>query len=231
MKSRSPYDYRPLLRTGRWFGALPDPLQTQLLDGATMRSVAAGERVVARDQEPSGLFAVVDGAMRMSGDAQTGRAPLHMIVEPPSWFGVLTLIDGVAHPFNVTAEVASELVHVPRHTHDAILAAEPRYWREFARLVAHRLRLAMTALEDTVQHAPLIRVARRLALMIGGYGDRTQQRRSLKLSQAQLAMMVNVSRQTVNQLLKELEALGLVKLAYGEIEIVDASALHTLAAL
>ena len=44
-------------------------------------------------------------------------------------------------------------------------------------------------------------------------------------------MMLNVSRQTANQLLKELESLGLVKLSYGEIEIIDAAALRTLGAL
>jgi Mn-dependent DtxR family transcriptional regulator len=43
-------------------------------------------------------------------------------------------------------------------------------------------------------------------------------------------MMLNVSRQTTNQLRKELEARGLVKLAYGEVELVDAAALRTLGA-
>jgi CRP-like cAMP-binding protein len=231
MKRRSPHDYHPLLRTGRWFAALPDPLQTRLLDDATLRSATAGERILSRGEEPTGLFGVVDGAVRVSGDAGTGREPLYMIVEPPSWFGELSVIDGLPRPHNATADVASELVHVPQHAINAILAVEPHYWREFAVLVAQRLRLAMMSLEDTMQFPPLVRTARRLAMMIGGYGDHTHQRRSVALSQEQLAMMINVSRQTVNQLLKELEALGLVKLAYGEIEIIDATALRTLAAL
>src|SRR4051812_18370794 len=95
MKRPGPHDYHPLLRAGRWFAALPAPLQTQLLDGATMRRVAAGERVVSRGEEPTGLFAVVDGAVRVSGEAGTGREPLYMIVEPPSWLGELSVIDGL----------------------------------------------------------------------------------------------------------------------------------------
>jgi CRP/FNR family transcriptional regulator, cyclic AMP receptor protein len=75
-----------------------------------------------------------------------------------------------------------------------------------------------------------VRLARRLAMMIEGYGDHTHPRRTVELRQEQLAMMLNVSRQTTNQLLKELEALGLVKLAYGEVEIVDAAALRSLGA-
>jgi DNA-binding transcriptional regulator LsrR (DeoR family) len=44
-------------------------------------------------------------------------------------------------------------------------------------------------------------------------------------------MMLNLSRQTANQLLKELEAQGMVKLAYGEVEIIDLSALRSLGAM
>lgn len=97
--------------------------------------------------------------------------------------------------------------------------------------MAHKLRLAMLALEDVAQVPPRVRLARRLAMMIEGYGDHTHPRRTVELRQEQLAMMLNVSRQTANQLLRELEALGLVKLAYGEVEIVDAAGLRTLGAL
>jgi CRP-like cAMP-binding protein len=43
----------------------------------------------------------------------------------------------------------------------------------------------------------------------------------LHLPQEQLALMLAISRQTTNQILKELEAQGIVRLTYGEIEILD----------
>ena len=46
-------------------------------------------------------------------------------------------------------------------------------------------------------------------------------RRSIHLAQEQLALMLSISRQTTNQILKELEAQGAVHLNYGEIEILD----------
>jgi CRP-like cAMP-binding protein len=231
MKRLRPRDYRELLRTGRWFAALPDELQTQLLDAAVVREAGAGECVAGRGDEPSGLYAVVDGAMRVSGQSDAGREVLHMVVEPPSWFGELSVIDGLPRTQDVTADVASALLHVPQRALDAILAGEPRYWQHVALLMAHRLRLAMLALEDVAQVPPRVRLARRLAMLIEGYGDHTHPRRTVELRQEQLAMMLNVSRQTANQLLKELEALGLVKLSYGEIEIIDAAGLRTLGAL
>lgn len=81
-----PRDYRELLRSGRWFAALPDALQSQLLDAAVIRHAGAGEHVFARGDDASGLFAVVDGAVRVSGQSEAGREVLHMVFEPPSWF-------------------------------------------------------------------------------------------------------------------------------------------------
>jgi len=230
MKRRHPRDYRELLRTGRWFAALPDELQTRLVDAAMVRTAGAGERVLARGDEPSGLYAVIDGAVRLSGHNEAGREVLHMVIEPPSWFGETAVIDGLPRTQDAIADVASELIHVPQRALEAILTDEPRYWQHIAMLMAHKLRLATLALEDVAHVPPLVRLARRLAMMIEGYGDHTHPRRTVELRQEQLAMMLNVSRQTTNQLLKELEALGLVKLAYGEVEIVDADALRTLGA-
>jgi len=228
MKRRRPRDFLELLRTGRWFAALPDELQARLVDAAQVSTAGAGEPVMSRGDQPSGLYAVIDGAVRLSGQNEAGREVLHMVIEPPSWFGELSVIDGLPRTQDATADVASELLHVPQRAIEAILAAEPRYWQHLAMLMAGKFRLAMLALEDVAQVPAIVRLARRLALMVEGYGDHTHQRRTVELRQEQLAMMLNVSRQTANALLKELEALGLVKLAYGEVEIVDAAALRAL---
>ena len=55
------------------------------------------------------------------------------------------------------------------------------------------------------------------------------ERRVLQLSQEQLALMLSLSRQTTNQILKGLEQDGAVRLSYGEIEILDPQLLERLA--
>lgn len=231
MKRLRPREYRELLRTGRWFAGLPDDLQTRLLDAAALRHAGAGEHVIARGDDAAGLFAVVDGAVRMSGQSEAGREVLHMVIEPPSWFGELSVIDSLPRTQNAIADADTSLLHVPRRAIEAILDAEPRYWRDVALLLAHKFRLAVLALEDVAQVPPKVRVARRLSLMIEGYGDHTHPRRTVELRQEQLAQMLSVSRQTANAALKELEAAGLIKLAYGEIEVLDAPGLRALGAL
>ncbi len=72
-----------------------------------------------------------------------------------------------------------------------------------------------------------VRLVRRLALMAEGYGERRgHTARIVEVRQEQLAQMLSLSRQTTNQLLKDLERQGLVKLVYGGIEILDVAALR-----
>lgn len=230
MRRRRPHDYRALFLTGRWFAGLPDDLQGQLLDAAAVRAVAAGEVVVARGGEPGGLYGVVDGAIRIAG-RDGGRDVFHMLIEPPSWFGELSAIDGQPVHQASVAEVDGALVCVARPALDRLLEREPRWWQHLARLVAHRLRLALLALEDSAQAPPRIRLARRLAMLVAGYGDHTLARRTVALRQEQLAQMLGLSRQTANGALKDLEARGLIKVAYGEVEILDAAGLRALCGL
>ena len=49
------------------------------------------------------------------------------------------------------------------------------------------------------------------------------------MPQEQLAQLLALSRQTVNQVLKDLQARGILKVAYGEIELLDFAGLRDLA--
>ena len=71
-------------------------------------------------------------------------------------------------------------------------------------------------------------ISRRLLLIAENYGE-SEPRRVLHLAQEQLALMLSLSRQTTNQILKELQAQGVVQLTYGEIEILDFERLRQLA--
>ncbi len=50
-------------------------------------------------------------------------------------------------------------------------------------------------------------------------------RRVIALSQEQLSQMLSISRQTTNQILKDLEARQLVRVQRGEVEIIDLAGL------
>ena len=107
-----------------------------------------------------------------------------------------------------------------------LLDETPRYWRDLALLMSHKLRLSFIGLEQLSLMPASARLAHRLLMMVEGYGDTEHSKRVLQLPQEDLAAMLSLSRQTTNGLLKELQAQGIVRLGYGEIEILDAQRLR-----
>lgn len=226
--AKSLSDYRELLAAGRWFQGLPRAFQDALVEGGEVQLYQPDQRLFSRGDAPDGLYAVIDGAIRATGLGSDGKEAVLALVEPPQWFGEIAIFDGLERTHDAIAVVESKVAHVPSQVMTRILSAHPEWWRDLALLVTAKLRLAFVMMEDTALLPLAPRVARRLALMAEGYGewaDRSQ--RIVKVRQEVLAAMVSSSRQSINQVLKDLEAKGLIKVAYGEIEILDLARLRT----
>jgi CRP-like cAMP-binding protein len=224
------HGYRALLLTGYWFRTISLALQDWLCATGTARRLAAGERVFARGAPPCGLYAVVEGAISATGVSPAGKEALLTLIEPPHWFGEIALFDSLPRTHDTIAVGPTTVVHIPQAALEALLREEPRYWQAFGLLLTHKLRLSFLVLEDTALLPAAVRLARRLLMMVEGYGEHLP-RRIIALQQEQLAMMLSLSRQTTNQILQELGAQGAIRLARGEIEILDIDKLRAAGAV
>ncbi|KAF1061364.1 MAG: CRP-like cAMP-activated global transcriptional regulator [Pseudomonas citronellolis] len=186
-----------------------------------MRRLPAGQRLFIRGDAPCGLYGVVEGMMRISVVGENGKEALLALVEPPNWFGEICLFDGQPRTHDAYAEKPTVLLQVPMAELHALLEAHPQYWRDFALLMSHKLRMAFSLLEEQALLPAAQRLARRLLLIAEGYGGVEVSRSELNLPQEQLAAMLSLSRQTTNHLLKELEARGILRLSYSHIELLD----------
>ncbi|AZC15638.1 Crp/Fnr family transcriptional regulator [Pseudomonas sp. CMR5c] len=221
--------WRECLMAGQWFSHLPASLQDSLLDNARLRRLAPGQYLFRRGDPPCGLYAVVEGMVRVGAVSEQGKEALLSLVEAPHWFGEICLFDGQPRTHDACAEGACTLLQVPQASLVRLLDEQPAYWRQFALLMSHKLRLAFINLEQLSLMPAPARVANRLLAMAAGYGEVAQSRRLLQLPQEQLALMLSLSRQTTNQILKDLQHQGILRLSYGEIEILDAERLRALA--
>lgn len=217
-----------ILRSGRWFHALPPALSQQLTQLARVQQLAPGEAVFRRGDAPGGLYAVLRGTLCIaSASAMEGsgtRGALLTLLESPAWFGELSLFEPAAHSHEVYALGPSSVLQVPLEPLLQWLEQHPQYWRPLALLVTLKLRQALNTLEDQSVLAAPQRLARRLVTLAEDYGlrlDCTQSRRMLHLSQEQLARMLALSRQTTNQILQELQQRGVIRLYRGKLEILD----------
>jgi CRP/FNR family transcriptional regulator, cyclic AMP receptor protein len=219
-----------LLERSAWFRAAPREMQSQLTEAGRVERLAAGQRLFSRGDADDGLYCVLDGLVRIGAASSAGKEALLAVIEPANWFGEIALFDNRPRTHDAYAERDSELFHVPRAELAALLERVPAWWHVFGLLLTQKLRLAFDAIEEAALLPAAQRVARRLLLMAGGYGEPGTLRRVLKVPQEDLAMMLALSRQTTNQILRQFETQGALALRYAEIEIVDVRKLREFAA-
>ncbi|MBA1296381.1 Crp/Fnr family transcriptional regulator [Pseudomonas lurida] len=217
----NPENWHRQLVTGHWFRHLPGDLQRSLLTAARLRTLAAGQWLFKRGDPPCGLYAVLDGAVRISAVNAQGKEAVLSLVETPYWFGEICLFDGLPRTHDALAMGPCTLLHVPQAAMLALLEHQPVYWREIALLMSHKLRLSLINIEQMSLMPASARLAHRLLMIAEGYGEIEQARRELQLPQEDLAAMLGLSRQTINSLLKSLEQQGIIGLSYGAIKVLD----------
>lgn len=224
--------FTQILRAGHWFQSLDATFQEGLITAAVVKKLRAKESLFRRGDAPDGLYALADGALRVTGVGPDGHEAMLTRVEPPNWFGEISVFDGEPRTHDAIADGAATVIHVPEKPLRALLKAEPHRWHDLGRLVALKLRLTFEVLEEMAVLPLPARLARRLLLIAQRHGEwKGKSSRVLQLSQEQLALMLGTTRQTVNQLVKDLQKSGAIHAAYGAIEISDLAALKKAALL
>jgi CRP-like cAMP-binding protein len=223
--------WRPRLMRGQWFSHLPVSLQDSLLSVARVRRLSPGQRLFERGDPPCGLYAVLEGSVRIGAVSEQGKEALLSVVEAPHWFGEIGLFDGQPRTHDAFSLGHCTLVHIPQSVLLALLEEQPTHWRQLALLMSQKLRLTFINLEQLSLMPAPTRLAHRLLMIAEGYGEIDEPRSILQLPQEQLAAMLSLSRQTTNQILKDLQGQGIIGLGYGEIEILDAERLRALATI
>jgi len=213
--------YRSQLETTPWFRGLPVELRDYLVSHATLITLEKGQFLYRRGDRSYGLYAVLGGALAIGTVGADGKEALLAVLGPTAWIGEISLFDGLPRPNDVTAVSRTLLLHVPEPALQGLLDSTPRYWRDFALLMTQRLRVSFENAEAMTLLPAAQRVANRLLMIAGGYGGLNASQSRIRVSQDSLASMVSLSRQTTNQLLKNLESQRILSLKSGEIAILD----------
>ena len=213
--------YRSQLETTPWFRGLCVELQDHLITHASLLTLDRGQYLYRRGEQSYGLYAVLGGALALGTVGMDGKEALLAVLGPTAWVGEISLFDGLPRPNDATAVSRTLLLHVPEAALQSLLDPNPRYWRDFALLMAQRLRVLFENSEAISLLPAAQRVANRLLMIAGGYGGLNAAQSRIRLSQDSLASMVSLSRQTTNQLLRNLESQQIVSLKSGEIAILD----------
>ncbi len=221
-----------LRQNSPWFATLTPDQQQQLLAGGKVIHLQHNQRLFGRGDAFDGIYVMLTGAVLISGLHTSGKEALLTIVSSGDWFGEIALFDQQSRTHDATASGQASLYHLPVAFLDALLAEQPLWWQLFGRLLTQKVRLVFGALEDISLQPAKIRLARRL-LMLCRLQQRLQQQSQyvIPIQQEQLGQLLSLSRQTTNQLLQQLAQIGILRLSYATIEVIDPKQLQQLAEL
>lgn len=223
------HHFLEMVQRGSWFNALPVDFQHALIANAQLVELLPQQYLFKRHDPFDGIYCVLKGALRIHNHNEAGKEALLALLEPYNWFGEIALIDNLPRTHNVVSDTLSQVLRIKPSTLAQILQEKPLYWRYIAQLSTQKLRFALLTLEENALLPAFNRVVNRIVLIAEGYGEFNHySRRVLHLPQEQLASMLGISRQTANQILKQLEAAQVIRVDYREIEILDLAALKEL---
>lgn len=208
------------LLSARWAENLTDELRRRVLVETTIRAVSAGGFVCHQGASVDHWIGVLDGLVKVVSVSPEGKSVSFIGVPAGGWFGEGSLLKSEPRRYDGIALRDSTIAYMPRTTFMLLLDTSVTFNRFLLLQLNERLGQFVAMVEYDRVLGPDARLARELAqlfnpLLYPGNG------RTLPISQQELAQLVGLSRQRVNQALNRLESEGLVRLSYRGVAIQD----------
>ena len=171
-------------------------------------------------------FGVIEGLLKMSSDNAQGQTMTFTGLPPGGWFGEGTALKREPYRYNIEALRKSVVAGLPVDTFHWLLDHSFGFNRLVMTQLNERLAQFIAAREIDRMNNPDLRVARSLAALFNpilypGVGE------VLRITQQELAYLVGLSRQRVNEALAALAAQGTIRIEYGGLRILDLAALRS----
>ncbi|TFW09466.1 Crp/Fnr family transcriptional regulator [Oxalobacteraceae bacterium OM1] len=209
------------LSVNHWFSALPGPIREIMVGESKLLHLRSGEMLYRRGDAPDGMYAVVSGMLKLSTLRKDGKEAALAVLEAGTWFAESSLLNGQPRPHDATALRKTEVLMLPGAVFHGLMA-RVEFSRAIATLLAERIRLLYGVVEAATLRTTRERIVHRLlALAHGDAAADPTIRRRVPVSQEALAMMLGISRQTLNIELKQLVELGAIRVGYRHIELLS----------
>ena len=216
-----------VLQRNYLFRGLPDGSLERIAALATRRSYAKGAVIFAQGDEGDALFGVAAGRVRISASGAGGQEVFLNIMEPGDTFGEIAVMDGLPRTAGATALDPTTVIIIKRADFLQLLEREPLLAIHLLKLLCERLRWTRELVEESAFLAGPARLAKRLLILASLHGRAANiGQLELRISQAELARFLGISRQIVNQQLSEWRRQGWVDLGRSQIVILNAEALR-----
>jgi CRP-like cAMP-binding protein len=209
-----------------WINLLAPAERERAVDDLRIADASPGDYVCRMGRPVTYWFGVVDGLLKMSTDNEQGQTMTFTGVPPGGWFGEGTALKRESYRYNIQALRKSLVAGLHVDTFHWLLDHSIGFNRFVMNQLNERLGQFIAAREIDRLNNPDIRVARSLAALFNpvlypGVGE------VLSITQQELAYLVGLSRQRVNEALTALAAQGSIRVEYGGLRVLDLQALRS----
>jgi CRP/FNR family cyclic AMP-dependent transcriptional regulator len=209
-----------------WLRLLSNEERERATDDLKITDAIAGDYLCRTGRPVTYWFGVVDGLLKMSSDNAEGQTMTFTGVPPGGWFGEGTALKRETYRYNIQALRKSLVAGLHVDTFHWLLDHSIGFNRFVMNQLNERLGQFIAAREIDRMTNPNIRVARSLAALFNpvlypGLGE------VLRITQQELAYLVGLSRQRVNEALTTLSQQGAIKVEYGGLRVTNLKALRT----
>jgi len=203
-----------------WMAVLNDSQRERVLSEIKVGDALPGDYVCRTGRLVTYWFGVVDGLLKMSSDTFEGHSMTFTGVPPGGWFGEGTALKREPYKYNIQALRRSTVAGLPVDTFHWLLDQSIGFNQFVMNQINERLGQFIAAREIDRMANPDLRVARSLAalfhpVLYPGVGE------VLRITQQELAYLVGLSRQRVNEALRALQEQGMIRVEYGGLRVLS----------
>lgn len=208
-----------------WLARLDGEARERAIDTLEVGEAEAGDYICRFGRPVTYWFGLVDGLLKMSNDDSQGPAITFTGVAPGGWFGEGTVLKHETYRYNIQALRPSLIAGLPTRTFDWLLDHSIGFNRFVMHQLNERLGQFIAAREIDRLTSPDLRVARNLAALFHPLLSPNVDG-VLRITQQELAYLVGLSRQRVNEALRTLQDKGWIRVEYGGLRVLDLQALR-----
>ena len=208
-----------------WLGVLLPKERDTAVRSITVGDALPGDTLCRVGRPVTYWFGVIEGLLKMSTDNAQGQTITFSGLPPGGWFGEGTVLKREVYRYDIQALRKSVVAGLPVDTFHWLLDHSIGFNRFVMNQLNERLAQFIAAREIDRMSDPDLRVARNLGALFNpvlfpGVGE------VLRITQQELAYLVGLSRQRVNEALSSLQEQGVIQVEYGGLRVLDLQALR-----
>ncbi len=200
----------PTLKQFKLFGNLPDSVIEQLCQYATLSEAPRRKVVMQKGEISHSLGLLLDGRLQGVDMTLDGHEAGLYFIEPNDFFGELSVIDQKPAPEFVISLSPARFIMIPANIIQRLIKHSPEVSAIINERLAQRLRESISQRALLAMPTPLQRICAQLLKMCQGTKEK-----GIIIAHApthqELAIMVNVTRETVTRTFQKLQKQGIIK--------------------